>query len=647
MPILFKRTLFAREGHKMTGEDDNGTAADEPTPESMQPAPWLLATAPDLDEIDFEAPLVDSSTADSGGLRRAYEAALQSIEGDPLTTSAGRIFLMLHALTGMHFKPHERNEPFGPLMTLADGRRTAVPGDFRFEHIDLLAELASRTRNPVLRARIADICWLLDRKLGSLARSAVLAYTEVVEKVDTGELEFPHAKQEGVLHSEARGLLRRALTIGRSVGWDKPEVRRTRDIAIALRRRAVKDGTPIQVNWFSELDLAFRLSDPAEVARDLEAVLATIPMHINPDPRAGLWRLAADAYGLGKREDDKNRCLSEAAECMAAAAEGARASGQPAILAAHRLSGAIAQLHGVPGKKERRRELQHQLIDAQASIPDEMSQIFHEMDLREVVESAEKALEGKSLLDKLFIFASVTRSPDPEVLIHNAKELICQHPLSSLIPTSHHDREGKVIHRSQGGLDSEDAIRKQIALGETIRRRVVSAPIEAVRTGIVEKHYLSDEVLICVLRHSPFVPDHLLATFARGFLRFFQGDYASAVYILTPLLENSLRHVLKLNGYDVTIFDDATQTQQDRTISSLFDQMRSELEAVFSTPIICDIENVFLSKPGSHLRHVISHGLAHDATPYDSDAVYGCWLIFHLCMLPLFRYRAELGFPSE
>src|SRR4029077_18984224 len=31
----------------------------------------------------------------------------------------------------------------------------------------------------------------------------------------------------------------------------------------------------------------------------------------------------------------------------------------------------------------------------------------------------------------------------------------------------------------------------------------------------------------------------------RAFLRFFQGDFASAVYILTPLLENSLRHVLK------------------------------------------------------------------------------------------------------
>jgi len=56
-----------------------------------------------------------------------------------------------------------------------------------------------------------------------------------------------------------------------------------------------------------------------------------------------------------------------------------------------------------------------------------------------------------------------------------------------------------------------------------------------------------------------------------------KGDFTSALYTLTPLLEASLRHFLKLNGHDVTIFDDATQTQQDRTISSLFEQMRDEL----------------------------------------------------------------------
>ncbi len=134
-----------------------------------------------------------------------------------------------------------------------------------------------------------------------------------------------------------------------------------------------------------------------------------------------------------------------------------------------------------------------------------------------------------------------------------------------------------------------------------------------------------------------------------GFTRFFQGDFVSAIYILTPLLESSLRHILKSNGHDVTIFDDATETQEDRTISSLFEQMRSELESVLTPAITGDIERVFLIKPGPHLRHAVAHGLLHDGDPYGADAVYACWLIFRLCLLPLFPYVDELrsGFAGS
>ena len=166
--------------------------------------------------------------------------------------------------------------------------------------------------------------------------------------------------------------------------------------------------------------------------------------------------------------------------------------------------------------------------------------------------------------------------------------------------------------------------------------------IEAARHTIIDQHYLSDDTLASLLQYSPFVPPDLIATFARGFLRFFQGDFVSAAYILTPLLENSLRHILKGNGHDVTIFDDATQTQQDRTISSLFEHMRTELEGVLTTDITSDIERLFLNKPGPHLRHAVAHGLMHDGDPYGFDAIYACWLIFRLCLLPLFPHYEEL-----
>lgn len=105
--------------------------------------------------------------------------------------------------------------------------------------------------------------------------------------------------------------------------------------------------------------------------------------------------------------------------------------------------------------------------------------------------------------------------------------------------------------------------------------------------------------------------------------------------------------MLKSHGHDVTIFDDATMTQQDRTISILFEQMRPELNSIFGRPITTDIENVFLKKPGPYLRHSLAHGLLPDGAAYGTDAIYGCWLIFHLCMLPLFPIRAQLALPYD
>jgi hypothetical protein len=171
---------------------------------------------------------------------------------------------------------------------------------------------------------------------------------------------------------------------------------------------------------------------------------------------------------------------------------------------------------------------------------------------------------------------------------------------------------------------------------------LVAFQIDAARRYINDEHYISVDTFVRALRYSFVIPSDLKRTFARGFERFFSGDFVSATYILTPLLENSLRHVLKAHGHDVTKFDDATRTQQDKTINLLFEQMRPELEEAFTKAIITDVENTFLKKPGPHLRHQVAHGLLHDGSPFGPDAQYGCWLIIRLCLLPIFGEKERL-----
>ncbi len=86
------------------------------------------------------------------------------------------------------------------------------------------------------------------------------------------------------------------------------------------------------------------------------------------------------------------------------------------MLAAHELSNAVTELHGVPGKKDRRTELRHRLVDVQARITEEMSSFSHPIDLRDIAAQAEESTEGLGLLDTLCMLAEFARSPDPDKL---------------------------------------------------------------------------------------------------------------------------------------------------------------------------------------------------------------------------------------
>jgi hypothetical protein len=623
---------------------DQGSGGSTP-----QAPPWARASVADLADLDFEAPAAESQSAESTELSHLFRRAAGAVgeNGELPDTPSARVFNVLAAVTGMLFKPQEPNEPFGAMAVFTDGRRSALPTDFRGQPVEVLAEMAAYAKHPVLRARLADICWLLDRTKGKLAATAAEAYVEIVRKVDNSALKFRFDKDHGALNFEARDLLRRALLIGRAIGSDKTGPSAAREIVADLRKRSLEKLMPVPALWFGHLDLDFGISEPAEVGQSIEALVDRLPAATDGHTKVDLWRLAARAYHLAKRDDDRHRCQSAAAEQLVSMAE------QPsAMLASHILAEAIAELHGVPGKKERRKELRHRLVDVQAGISEEMSAFSHPINLEELVKHVEQQMRHPSLRDKLFVFAALARSPDPAQVTEQAAKSIREHPLSSLFEATHHDREGKVVHRSEGagfgdGADSS-ALQRQIAQDESIRRHITaSGEIEVARQAIAREHYISEDVFAHILVHSPFVPRDLVMTYSRGFTRFFQGDFVSGLYILTPLLENSLRNVLKSHGHDITKFDDAKLTQEDRTISSLFEQMRLELVSVFGDAIATDIENVFLNKPGPYLRHSLSHGLLHDGDPYSDDAIYGCWLIFHLCMLPLFPYRTQLTLPFD
>jgi hypothetical protein len=150
---------------------------------------------------------------------------------------------------------------------------------------------------------------------------------------------------------------------------------------------------------------------------------------------------------------------------------------------------------------------------------------------------------------------------------------------------------------------SEDWIKDTISKNMEIRRHVVvGGCIEPARQTIMRNYALNERHFSAIVSSSPFIPPEQAMTFALGFARFMQGDFISAAHLLIPQVENSVRHVLRFSNLDTSkIMPD--MLQEDRPLSALLDQLRNEMEQIFSPEVALEIELLLDHRPGPALRH--------------------------------------------
>lgn len=107
-------------------------------------------------------------------LQTATEAAL--FDGDELKAAALRL---LAKICSMMLEPDERTTPFKPVLVTQAGR-SMLPEDLTSADIRLLSEFAPTLQHPLMRARLADLVWLRDRRQGvEFAHMAIEAYRQL------------------------------------------------------------------------------------------------------------------------------------------------------------------------------------------------------------------------------------------------------------------------------------------------------------------------------------------------------------------------------------------------------------------------------------------------------------------------------------
>ncbi len=589
-------------------------------------------TKEEIESVDIEAPIRDCRKVDCMSLRANYaKAALE--ERDKGNETSTRVYRLLGSVAEMHFKPEDRAEPFGPCF-VSDSQRTIIPSDLRGGQSRIFSDIVPGIRNPGLRARLSDIAWHNNRKLADMARHAVNAYCEAVHQVRNGHAEF-FGEQKSASSRDGCNMLRRACQIESAIGWNDPEGRELLSLIGKLLRDTVDSGDSRGFVRTGHLSLDFRIGDSMTVA-DYAERLAGSDSTDSLDANL-LWELGARAYKLSRKPEDSDRCLISAAECYVTMAMTSDSS----MAKASWLLDAIEALRQVPNTKQRREELEAQLLAAQAFMQDEFITISTEIDFTASVKGAEKRVAGLGLANALFEFANLSNSPEPTELSRDVHKNAKESAAISSMPLSMHDVEGKVVARSSG-LGAEDgdvsAVRQLILRNESFRRQSIAVSlIEPARQRMNLEHPIDQCYFRPLVELSWFVPRDRTDIFSLGLARFFNGDFISALHSLVPQLENSLRNVLKKAGTNPSRIK-SDMTQENRTLSVMLDKDRETLERVFGPAIVFEIENVFDIRGGPSFRHQVAHGLVSGRACYEPDSIYACWFIFRLCCVPLFPY---------
>ncbi|WP_246538701.1 DUF4209 domain-containing protein [Nissabacter archeti] len=541
---------------------------------------------------------------------------------------------ILGALCTFHMNSDDPADTWHPRWT--DGKaRTLTPADVRGEQNSALAVILPEIAHPALRARVADVVWSNDRKQYKAANEAVMAYCECVESRLKGRFKD---KYEGDIESlfEPTNLLQRALFINASIGKKKALPEFLQHAFSLLYQRAIEECHYVVFARLGELATGYKIMTWQKVAQDSEYLVSTSNANDYPEARKKVWALAARCYEFLKDREGRQRCLGSLVDetlkmCEQVSSYAAKASW---------MRQAINELRIAGGFQERIKNIIEDMRLAQLASLDEISEFSIPFDLSEERELITDKFSKLLLPDALFHFAVVAESPSVELLKQVAYENRSTGLIAHLFPKKIYlDREGKVIAETSGqikpeGPDDEWFRENCLSVMDIFHHNIVEGIIKPARHAVMHNYPVESRHFDAITSLSPFVPFGYEHIFSLGFARFWQGDCASAAFLLIPQLENSLRLILMNAGRD-TFKTDRGEVQEDRSLSGLLDNKRKELEDILGSDLVNEIDLLFHFKPGPSLRHKIAHGKLTAGDCYSTACIYACWFIYRLTCIPL------------
>ncbi len=539
---------------------------------------------------------------------------------------AGKVLWLLADACSMMLKPNSSNKPFAPFIVM-DGKRSALPEDFKNEDIEFFSQIIPFIDEPKLCARISDIAWLLSKPRNHKhALSAIDNY----RSIEIGTESWIRDGRDGRECWDRA--IQLCLMLQAGAGERLKEIESK--IVEALKESLPEDG--YLANWLADLLSKHHLGvkDNRDIAEKLEA-LATYFEDSGDLHRARDYLDAASEW-YKKSEDapQSTVMIVRNAECWVKEAINMVAASfyfyESAIHKYRTIPKALRDQHNV---EERIVELRGLMNEAGENSLNEMGKITSgSIDISELIENSVKAVKGKELSEALLQFANVYRGARADKIRSFSEEMIRNHPLRSLFAATHMSSDGRVIAKKPaadlGGENQESVIWPEMVKHYAMELSlVVQGDIWPALEVIRQEHRLKEADFYSVVKRSPVVPPDRIRLMAKAIFQGFDGDFISALHLLIPQIENLVRYHLKQHGEKTTNID-INGIENENGLSTLIDN--SKVEDIFGKDLSFELKAIFCDPFGPNLRNELAHGLIGYEESQNIYSIYAWWLTFRL-----------------
>jgi hypothetical protein len=537
------------------------------------------------------------------------------------------VFTLLGAVCSMWLRP-DTGEVFHPLFVFYDPpMRGFMLSDLSDEHLALLADVATDTSDPEMRARLADVVWVKGRsKFYRLVEIAVRAYLESAKRM------LSSADQTGL-----RAILRleRALSLAHLVR-NRSLSQFALDEVESIILSHDKSDQSFSFASMLRLLLDYHPSNPSTLSALSEDLANSSESQAQWMDAQVYWQLKADwDIRLGNK-DDQREALIRVAEAHVKVGELYAGIETPNYAAAcFQLERALEIYRNIGGMREKSEEIHKRILKYQQEAVNDFQHVSVPFDVTEAVQKARHWVKEQPLHLAILRLAFAARPTNHQRLREQVEVFLADTSFHMLFSLSMTDHEGHHTANSPSLLnagedDKELVLRARICMEATRHQKLVAAAIiEPMLHQISLDHYIQMNDLAFLVRHNGFIPFDRAFIYLKGLHAGFQGDYLVASHLLIPQIESSLRYVLNQHGLITSSLNIQTGIQENFTLDTVLGM--PELEGILGTDMVFDLQCLLVRRFGSNLRNRLSHGLMHSREFSSEIAMYFWWLVLYLC----------------